>query len=179
MSLLLGDFTGVYVNHHRVGECVVKISKPQEPVYIFHYIWSWSFSGCFSVSRKDLLKDAFQGGHVIESRQRTILLSRILWILTRTESFTQRIFQGFQSGSLAFLQGGIFSIMYTWESVRGNLVSMTVYRAHKTKLWSKINKKNIRVGHDFTVGKRTYGIQGICRKNRGCSYRGKMWVDIK
>lgn len=41
---------------------------------------------------------------------------------------------------------------------------MTHYRAHKPKIWPKIG--SIYLGHAFTVGTQTFGIQGICRKKK-------------
>ena len=50
------------------------------------------------------LKAAFQGCYIIESCRRTVPMSRILWILPRTESFVQRIFKNAFGVSSAFLK---------------------------------------------------------------------------
>ena len=49
--------------------------------------------GCFSMSRKDAPEPLFQGCYVIESRRRTVPMSRLLGILPSPASFVARNFE--------------------------------------------------------------------------------------
>ena len=61
-------------------------------------------TGCFSMSRKAPPEPLFQGCYVIESRRKTVPMSRILGILPRTEYFVAGKFRGCTSVSSAVLK---------------------------------------------------------------------------